>query len=275
MDADHGRIDRDANGPLLCARCEYRLEGLPPDGRCPECGLSIDDSIRACGLWTVTRLRRFRVVIGSFVVATCMWTAAVVLVALTPPTAGFRFALVAVGSLHALGILVTALGGAYASSRQPRGVRLVVSALFGSLLVVAAVVLGLAVLRIVPITNSIGFAALGLAAAVRLFVLVVAAVWLVLGVKLLGPHWPWQPRILVVVIGALVGLWLAAGGVAVAAFAGAFGTPAAERLVQAACVADIALLWILVGLIAPSLAAAHNALRAMATPAASDRTSAA
>ncbi|RMF84182.1 MAG: hypothetical protein D6744_03530 [Planctomycetota bacterium] len=42
IDADD-RIDAD----LACAGCGYNVRSLPRDGRCPECGHSVDDSVRA------------------------------------------------------------------------------------------------------------------------------------------------------------------------------------------------------------------------------------
>lgn len=40
IQVENGRVAED----LACADCDYNLRTIPIDGRCPECGLSIDDT---------------------------------------------------------------------------------------------------------------------------------------------------------------------------------------------------------------------------------------
>jgi hypothetical protein len=32
---------------IFCLSCKYNLRGLPEEGQCPECGVSIRDAVRA------------------------------------------------------------------------------------------------------------------------------------------------------------------------------------------------------------------------------------
>lgn len=57
----------------LCVECEQNLRTLPLEAACPECGYSVDESVRAVGHWSRARIVRLRMAAIAFAVATLAW----------------------------------------------------------------------------------------------------------------------------------------------------------------------------------------------------------
>ena len=57
--ADAGEV---LNSDVGCIGCGYNLRGLPPGGRCPECGASVEESLQGHCLWFANKnwLRKLR-----------------------------------------------------------------------------------------------------------------------------------------------------------------------------------------------------------------------
>src|SRR4051794_5052527 len=63
---------------ISCAGCGYNLRGLATEGRCPECGHDIADSIRVHGQfpWQGKALGRLRLGLLLMHIAPAVWAAA-------------------------------------------------------------------------------------------------------------------------------------------------------------------------------------------------------
>lgn len=167
--------------PLRCLACEYVLVGLDERGRCPECGLPIDESLRAVGGWSVRRLRIARFAAVALLVAILPWLAFSFIVWAVLPTPTVRLVATGCVVLHAIALAVAAIAGTIAASRQRKPTRLaIVGTLVGTFSLVALVVSGM-VLRVpflIQIADTTTTVVIG--AAVRAAVLTVT-IWFQLG----------------------------------------------------------------------------------------------
>jgi hypothetical protein len=167
--------------PLRCLACEYVLVGLDERGRCPECGLPIDESLRAVGGWSVRRLRIARFAAVALLVAILPWLGFSFILWAVSPTPTVRLVATGCVALHAIALAVAAIAGTVAASRQRKPTRLaIVGTLVGTFALVALVVSGM-VLRVpflVQIADTTTVVVLG--AAVRAAVVTIT-MWFQLG----------------------------------------------------------------------------------------------
>lgn len=165
--------------PLLCYRCEYLLAGLDERGRCPECGLAIDESMRIAGSWSARRARLLACAAVAYLAgALAWWIFGLILLSTSPSPAGRGIAGVMV-AIHAAALIVACLVGTAAASRRTKPVRMAIVGTLSAVLLVTAIVIVLAILRISPMTGLSTPDFLGLASLVRAAAAATAAWWLV------------------------------------------------------------------------------------------------
>src|SRR5262249_7964602 len=156
----------------------YDLRTIPESARCPECGLLVDESMRAIGGWSTPRLRALRWLIAIYPIGVLSWAAFDVLLATTPHTKVTRAIAAALLAVHAAAICAAALLGTYASSRQRRSVRFGLSLAFSLVVVSAAFLIMLVALKLISKTAIETKVANGVGIAARLMISCFASWWL-------------------------------------------------------------------------------------------------
>jgi len=109
---------------IACADCGYALRGLPPDGRCPECALSVSESMRAAGLWTTRRLKLLVLACAGLIAMLPAWLVVAILPLAVPVPNTVARLLVAGGIVvYAVLLVVIAVASVHAASRRARAIR--------------------------------------------------------------------------------------------------------------------------------------------------------
>lgn len=175
----------------LCVECEQNLRTLPLEAACPECGYSVDESVRAVGHWSRARIVRLRMAAIAFAVATLAWGGFAAVIS-GPPAGNARGIAGTLVIIH-LGAIVTAAFAALSSASllPPKRLRL--------LLTVGAV--GVVLASALPILLILGagrnvitfgraMALLTLAACtLRVLFGLAAGWWIIRGLASLRPLW--------------------------------------------------------------------------------------
>lgn len=167
--------------PLRCLACEYVLVGLDERGRCPECGLPIDESLRAVGGWSVRRLRIVRVAAVAMLVAIPPWLAFSFILWDVAPAGTSRLVATGCVALHAISLAVAAIAATLAASRRPRPQRLaIVVAIVGLFALLSLAVMG-SVLQVPFVARVGGAAEIALLGALVRAIVLALALWLQIG----------------------------------------------------------------------------------------------
>ena len=169
-----------------CAECAYNLIGQPQAGRCPECGYSVDESIRAGGFWTQQRVQSLRWACGLFAVSLPTWSIAAGISRMAAPSRGLRLLVVTLAVTHVGSLLVSAYLGLGASSRLTRQSRLL---LLGSVSAVVGAVMMTPLLVVGGWLGQVSTALLVVANITRLLLVLLSAWWISSGTKSLRPMW--------------------------------------------------------------------------------------
>lgn len=170
---------------LGCDRCGYQLDTLGVDGACPECGMSIGDSIRAAGGWTRRRLRMVRTAGFLLAIAVVAWFGIAIPPAFDPTEV--LLVLVAVSmAVHAGFLIAGSLLATWASSRQPKPRRVALVAGIGLAALVPALMLIVTVLRIHMFSSVSEEMMLGLGILARAALITATVVGLLAAWKFLG-----------------------------------------------------------------------------------------
>jgi len=172
---------------LLCARCEYDLATLAAEDHCPECGYSIDDSMRVIGLWRLARLRRLRTAVSTFTMATISWTVFAIFLAIA--TDSMRVLIALTLAAHAVTLIVASLLTTSAASRQSTRARMAFMLALAALALIAATATVVLSLRIRSVDELVGAFVLGSACLLRCALLGTLVWWMMRAVATLAPEW--------------------------------------------------------------------------------------
>jgi hypothetical protein len=181
------RVEED----IRCVECEHILRTLPLAGACPECGYSVDESVRAAGRWSRARITRLRMAAISFAIATVAWGGFAAVIS-GSATGGARAIAGTLVIIH-LGAIVTAAFAALSSASllPPKRRRLLLTV--GAVGVVLASALPiLLILGIGRTVITFGSAMAGLmlaASALRVLFGLAAGWWIIRGLDSLRPLW--------------------------------------------------------------------------------------
>jgi hypothetical protein len=176
-------------GDVRCVECEYNLIGQKQEGRCPECGYSVDESIRAARLWSVARVRRLRLACLLFACSVPPWLFLSIVLKAFAPSRGLSLVLAAAIVAHLILVVWSAFSGLRASSWQPQRRRTILLAI-GSVAIASAAMLPLAsITRAVALTTTTLMPSLIAAAALRVLFVLAAGWWIATGVATLRPLW--------------------------------------------------------------------------------------
>lgn len=243
---------------LVCAECDYNLIGLPQAGRCPECGYSIDESIRAGGFWTQTRIRSLRWTCWLAALSVPPWTIAVGISRVSGPTPLLRGIVATLAVLHVMGILAAAYLGMGASSRLTlRSRRLLLVGI--TLAVVAVMSTPLLVVADWITRSSTSMGGVLVAANVeRLLLIVLGGWWIMIGTKSLRPMWSSTLLLQRVALAVAIAGWCP---LAIELLQGAAQTPVVNMLLQRLGVVAIATEFAATGLFAALAIALAVSLR--------------
>jgi len=109
---------------IACANCGYALRGLGADGRCPECALSVAESMRAAGLWTARRLKLLLLACAGLIAMLPAWLVVAILpLAILIPTMFARMLVAASILVYAVLLIVIAVATVHAASKRGRSIR--------------------------------------------------------------------------------------------------------------------------------------------------------
>lgn len=193
---------------IPCDRCEYNLIGLALDGRCPECGHSIDESIRVGGFWTPARVRALRQACTLLAASCPLWPLGISIPRYSSPTTPARLTLTTLLAAYVVLLIASAYRGLGASSRleAPRR-RLLLVTLGGTVAAVAGAPL-LGVARVIDVsTTTMGLFMIA-AGIVRLLLYATAWWWIFRGTMGLRPTWSTSRQWLVAALATVLGAWL-------------------------------------------------------------------
>jgi hypothetical protein len=197
---------------LCCAACDYDLRIVPESGRCPECGFSVDESIRLRGGWTKRRLMALCATVIAYLIGVATWGAfEVMIVTKRDPSQGIRSLVAALLALHCVAISIAAIAGTYAASRQARGWRI---AVVSGLALVVAITGALVVMGLVGGPRLAGFSmdlVLTCAAFSRVLVMSMASWWLIRAHQSLHRRWTRASIAAIVALGLTIAAWLMLG----------------------------------------------------------------
>jgi len=203
-----GAADRgDSDAALICADCEYALRGLSLDGRCPECGLEVEESIRAAGLWTAPRLRAIRVVVVAIVTMLVTWTI-MATAFLFPPVLWLRLLFIGALLLHAIATVVVGMLGVHAGSRHRRQHRRMILGSLGAAAALPIAVMVLTIARIVIPADMILVAVICACLIIRATMLWFGAMGLGAAATWLGARMPGAWRWLAWGVVAVTPMWV-------------------------------------------------------------------
>ena len=174
----NARFDESNASPLLCAGCDYDLQSISETGKCPECALPVDESIRVIGGWTRPRLIALRRTILAYSIGVVTWAGfgVALMNSATPATRTFAAAVLTV---HAACIIFAAMVGTYASSRQRKPVRVAIVWGLSMLVLASGFFVVLAALRVVPVASNAVKVYFVIAALTRVTLIAFASWWLI------------------------------------------------------------------------------------------------
>ncbi len=174
-----------------CVECEQNLRTLPLAAACPECGYSVDESIRAAGRWSRARIVRLRMAAVAFAIATLAWGGFAAVLS-GSATGGARAIAGTLVIIHLGAIVIASFAALSSASRLPpkrRRLLLTVGAVGVVLASALPILLILGVGRTV-ITFGRSMAILMLAAcALRVLFGLAAGWWIIRGLASLRPLW--------------------------------------------------------------------------------------